>query len=340
MSAIRPLPLQPHHAAVDVKPASQLTPTTKPIFQTLKDSIHSVWRWTTTIVRTVGDKISFVFFGVIECVFPSLGPKIHNLFLYARLSVQAIWNARTIETLRAENELLRGKAQFFTTTRDENERLALEIGQVRTESKLIKQVNQQLTDENQTAKQRLQGLEVLQPNILSRENAVVQDRDIMVQKNAQLQKQNVVLAAERDALLQNLRALQIENPKLMQELKRVQQEVLDLQFQMQQNAEIGPILERVEQPEDQLSPAEKTGIDDDREKLLPLLLRQIEGLRTRLQAEGPNLPPHTLLSSGRILDELVALISRITEALYRHSNWNNKVNQVANLQFNGGLECH
>lgn len=332
MSALQPVAAQPSTAAPQVKPAPQLVQT-NPIFQTLKDSVHFIWRWTTTIVRTVGDKISFVFFGVIECLFPSLGPKIHNLFLYARLSVQAIWNARTIEALRAENELLRGKAKSFTTTRDENERLALEVAQARTDSKLIKQVNQQLTEENQTDKQRLQGLQALQPNILSRENAVVTDRDILLQKNAQLQKQNAALIAERDAALKDLRALQIEHPKLLQELKKVQQEVLDLQLQISQREKMAQIFDRVDRVADQVQDiGEKTEIDDDLEKLLPLLLQQIEELRTRLQEQEPNLPPFTLHSSGRILNELVDYLNRIPKAFKRHGHWSDPVNQLANLQ--------
>ena len=335
MSAIRPLDRElPQYAAIGIQSDKRVERAAKPIFERAQESIVYTWKAAVAFLNVAGDKISFVFFGVIECVYPFLGPKIHNVFLYARLSVQAFWNARTIEEMRTEIKDLEGRVYLLGELREQNERLSLEIQQIKAENRRFSETNQQLMETNEATARRVQSILDQQPNILEREEAVVKERDLVVLKNSQLQKENEDLAVQRNAAGQAMFLALHENQKMQLQLKQMQKEVADLRAQLERKGDFSEIFERIGKKADQIRHiGENSELDADLETILPLLLKQMETARTRLQAAKQDLPPQStvevaLQSFERIFNEIAKVLERVPKTLKLHGNAQDPINHL------------
>lgn len=326
----------------------RVTQVSKPIFQRVKETLSSAWSATVIGVKAAGDKISFVFFRVLEWIHPSLGPKVENVFLRIGnvfRSIKGAWRQEEIrkemEHLRVENHDFRAQVQRLSGTAEQNERLKLDLSQLQGENGLIRQTYSFLEQEKAGQDQRYQAILRQQDHIRDRESAVVRQRDMIVGQNAQLQKEKEELTVQRTKAVQALTLALAMSGSTWQQLDAAQQEVADLRRQMESNRAMTELLDPIVRACDQVRQVgQKTEIDDNLEKLIPFLLQQIRDTRTRLSTAKETLllaHPHSsaqvpLQSLERILAAVVESLEKIPQALKLHAHWQESVGQLLGTQ--------
>ena len=332
--ALQKIHLPPQAVAIDIQPNPQdqrVVEASKGIFETVKATSVRIWEATVIGISAAGDKISFVFFRVLEWIHPSLGPKIEVVFLRITNIWQAIkdaWKAeeirRQIEDLSVQNLELRQR------TRD--------YDQVLLERNKFQQGNHALLAAKNFAEEALRLAQQQEANIVGRERAVVEYRDIVVLKNQRLEEENLDLIRQRDEARQELLPFLAGNQQLRDELEAAQQQVLDLQQQLPAHQQMQEQFAIVAQAIGKVQRFGRTEIDDGLETLLPLLSGQILQAKEKLNqvraTVAPNSPTAIALQSfERIMGTVETYLGQVTEAMQLHGNYQQPVNRLLyNLQ--------
>lgn len=350
MAAISAIQAAPQSVAIPVASGPQInrvTEGTKSVFQQVKQKAIWVWKIAVLTFEVGGTKVAFVFFRVIGIVSPNFALRLENGYLYVCDLVQSVKSARRereileeIDLLRTQNLALSANLQALRHLEAENEQVLREKGDLQRERDFLVEKKQVIEGAKAVLEQRVLALELQQRHIADREAAAVRDR------NAIAEEKNL-LVLRNEALLQENDLLQGARNQAQEELCRVQQENESLRGQVEgelpvlrsellaakQQAQLKQQLLVIEQAAQQMQTrpdSRKTQLDDDLDRLLPLLLRQLEDARQNLQDMQPQVQTSLALQEGlrgvdETLGEIRQLLNRVPQALHLHANWQNSL---------------
>ncbi len=293
----------------------------KPLFQRVKELILRIWAAVLMGIEAIGGKAGFAFFRFLEWVNPTWGPRLES----AALRLQNVWQAtkaawkqeethRAIERIVGENRDLRYEIE--------------NLAQVAQQCEEQREKADRLQREKGLLEQRLDAQAAQQHNIIGREQAVVQDRDVLVARCEELEAQKADLQIQLKEKSELYEALVKLHANLSGELQNAAQTIRDLQQQkelseqMKQNiAQVGAALAKIE-------PGAGSQLDLELNQLLPLLLQQITTAQEKLALAKENIQEHSsadiaLCSLERILKELKASLEGIPQMFQMHSGWQN-----------------
>lgn len=277
MAAVHLLPsTPPQYVAIAVHSQDdRVQEATQSIFQEAKGTVVRAWNATVIGIQVAGDKISIIFFAVLQLVVPTVLAQRAEI-IYVRICCiwQAIKEAWKDEKVRKELDGLRNEVQVLTGVRQQNE---------------------QLTQRNQFQEQRIQGLEQLiqtlrqeQPAILSQTQAATSARAILDQRNRDLEQQKDLANQQRDAATLLLARSTEANLALDKQLQQIQQELaFRNQFEPDMKESIAEVLGAIAQLRTHGEPSE---FDQKLENCVRQLLRQIETDRENLIKAREYLP--------------------------------------------------
>lgn len=339
VGALQNVPLQP--VAIEVQPNPQdqrVEEATRSIFDRAKETVSRAWSATVIGFHTAFDKVSFVFFRVLEWVHPSLGPKIENVFLRVGNIWQSIKEAWRQEEIRKEMDHLKVQNHELQVKTRDYDRFVEQNGQLTVERDKLARENRELLQAKSFAEEFIRGAAQQEQNLLRREGVVVQYRDVVVLKNQQLQQENAQLIQERDQARQAMALHQAANQDLQARLLQAQQQAADLQLQMPNYQALRDQLELIGKAAQQVHRfGQKNELDDGIEGLLPLMRQQIELAKEKLTQAKQGIPAHSpaaiaLQSFERIMNEVVGYLDRVPQALQLHANWQQPVDRLFLLQ--------
>lgn len=327
--ALQQIHLPPPAVAIDIQPNPQdqrVVEASKGIFETVKATSVRVWEATVIGISAAGDKISFVFFRVLEWIHPSLGPKIEVVFLRITNIWQAIKDAwKAEETRKQIEDLSVDNLELRQRTRD--------YDQILLERNQFQQSNHALLAAKNFAEEALRLAQQQEQNIVGREQAVIEYRDIVVLKNQRLEQENLELTRQRDEARQALTPFLEGNQQLRDELAAVQQQVLDLQQQIPAHQEMQQQFAIVAQAIGKVQRIGRTEIDDGLDALLPLLSAQILQAKDKLNQVRATVVPYSptaiaLQSFERIMGTVETYLGQVTAAMQLHGNYHQPVNRL------------
>lgn len=353
VGALQQIHVPPQAVAIDVHLQDQrVAEVSKGIFARAKETAVRIWQATIIGFQVAGDKISFVFFRVLEWIHPSLGPKIENVFLRVTNIWQAIKDAWRQEEVRKQIADLQVQNHELQVRTRDYEQIVFQKGQLTEERDRFQQENQALLHAKNFAEDALRIARQQEQNIIGREQAVVQYRDVVVLKNQQLDQANQQLIRERDEAKQALAVFLAGNQNLLQQLAAAKQQILDLQQLIPDQREMGQQFAVVANALGKVQRYGKTELDDGLEGLLPLLRAQIALAYAKLDEltkHRPNpLKPQEMLpplveplsptgialgSFRRIMGMVEGYITQVTTVMQLHGNFQQPVNRLLlNLQ--------
>jgi hypothetical protein len=353
VGALQHTQLPPQAVAIDVQPNPQdqrvVEAASHGFFAGAKETLSRVWSATVIGFQVAGDKISFVFFRILEWIHPSLGPRVEVAFLRITNIWQAIKDAWKAEETRKQMEDLSVQNLELTNRVRDYEQIVIQNGQLTDDRNRLQQDNLNLLQAKNFAEEALRQARQQEQNILGREEAVVQYRDIVVLKNQRLEEEKAQLIRERDEAQQALAPFLAGNQQLREQLAEAQQQIADLQLQIPQQREMQQQFAVVA---DAIGKVQRIGpgaVDHALDGLLSLLNEHLPKAHEKLdyvllprrnadnEIIGPPLVEPTstagiaLQSFRRIVTSLQDYTGQVALAMQVHGNYQAPVNRLLNL---------
>jgi len=341
IGALQHKPIPAQAVAIELQPNQQdqrVADATKGVFQRVKETATRVWNATVIGFQVAGDKISFVAFRVLEWIHPTLGPRIENAWLRVTNIWQAVRDAWKQEEVRKEMDHLRLQNHELQVKTRDYDQIVERNGVLIQERDRMQIDSQGLIQAKNFAEESLRLAYQQEHNIVGREEAVVQYRNVVVLKNKELEAANHQLKRERDEAKQALDKFLAGNQDLQQQLIQAQQQIADLSVLLPQNLEMRAQLALVVQSIHEVPRfGQKTELDLRLEGLLPKLQGQLDLAFQRLEAAKQALPiggqaAAAVSSLQRVLTGINGFINEVPQAFARHANWEEPVNRILLFQ--------
>lgn len=317
MSAIGASGASPQPVAINVRSVPQ--EESKGAWETTKEVVGRAWNAFLIGLQAGWDKLTFIFFRVLEWIHPSLGPRFENIFLRISnvwQSIKEAWRSeearRELDQLRIQNQQMQERAANYDRIFDEHAQLS--------------EQNQRLIHDNQWMTEQAR-------NLLEREQAGVDSRNILFAQNRQMEGERETLIRQRNEAVSERDRFFANIGQLNHQLAAAQQQVRDLESQTENRQELDANLAHIAQACDQIhSFGSQTALSNGLNELLPLLLDQLQQAQTRI-AESKDVLRGTsaeiaVQSVERILNEMRSYFTRVPEALRLHENWNHHIGQL------------
>ncbi len=282
-----------------------------PILQQAQEFIARVWRAIVIGFDEAFGKIELIFFSALHYLYPALGNPIHIGFLRIKHMVVAIQNAWALESNRAEIKELRLRNSALS---EQNAHLHLNLTTLQEQLSRQQDSSQALNTTKTALEQQIPLLLSLLESAKASEAAVVIDRDILAQQQANSQQ-------EKQALTQQLQTATFYNILLL------------IQNQQLYKQPVSP------PPPDTaykqilaLATSQRPDLDDQREQLLHLLFNQISStlatLRLRKEQTAGTSTSILINSAIESIEQLDKLLHGLWTSLRFHSAYQQQIGEV------------
>jgi preprotein translocase subunit SecD len=249
-------------------------------------------------------------------------------------SIKDAWKAeeirKQIENLSVQNHELQARTRDY-------DQVVMQNGQLTQERNHFQQESHALLQAKNFAEEALRLAQHQEGNIIAREGAIGEQRNIVVLKNLRLEEENQNLIRQRDAARQALVPLLEGNQQLQAQLAAAQQQVLDLQQVLPSHQEMNAQFAVVADAIGKVPRFGRTGLDGGLDTLLPLLTGQIAQAKGKLnlakETVQPNSPAAIALQSfERIMAVVEGYLGQVTAAMQLPRNYQDPVDRLLWLQ--------
>ncbi len=340
VGVIQQIQRPPQPVEIDIQPNAQgqrVSEASRGIFDRMKETAVRIWTATVIGFSAAGDKISFVFFRALEWIHPSLGPKLEVVFLRVTNIWQSIKDAWKAEEIRKQIEDLSVQNHELQARMRDYDQVLMQNGQLTWERNHFQQESHAFLQAKNFAEEALRLAQRQEGNIIAREGALGEQRDIVLLKNERLEQENQVLTRQRDEARQALVPFLEGNQQLQAQLAAAQRQVLDLQQMLPSHQEMNAQFALVADAIGKVPRFGRTGLDGGLETLLPLLNGQIAQAKEKLHLAKATVQPNSpaaiaLQSFERIMGVVEAYLGQVTAAMQLHGHYQDPVDRLLFLQ--------
>lgn len=315
--------IRPQHAIpiqrISVEPQPEIIATTSGIFENIKPSLLYWWNLCLSGTKLAFANTGFFFFRALEFISPTLALRAEGIVLRISNAWQGMQHDRAVDGLLQENAELQWHVRDLTQKSQDRDQLAVECGDLREQNQFLQGQQQGAQGVNQEQAQQVQ--------------AVGAQRDLVFQDNARLTLEVQRYEQQLQALRAQVQPLTQRAQQLELELRDTTRAAQDYVQQIEPTQALYGQIQQIAESCAQVLVSEPTQLDDQLERLLPLLLNQIGQAQQLLAEAKEDLDPQgsAIIAVGsfeRIIPQIQQVLANIPVAFRRHSAWQSNIHQL------------